>query len=116
MAFSYHDQSKTKLAVGGNLTKLFSVDIESGKTNFSVRLSNFIVYHKVETTQGVCCIKQSGRYMCCGGTLGELTLRDPRTLKVEHKFDVHSGTVSDIDTKGDLLVTCGFSNRYKLYS
>jgi hypothetical protein len=49
--------------------------------------------------------------VCCGATTGEVTLRDPRTFKVEHRVQAHTGTISDIDTTGNLLLTCGFSSR-----
>jgi hypothetical protein len=44
--------------------------------------------------------------------LSQVTLYDPNTMKAEHVFDAHSGTLSDFDIHGNLLVTCGFSSRY----
>lgn len=32
-------------------------------------------------------------------------------MRVEHKVDTHSGSLSDMDIHGNLLVTCGFSQR-----
>ncbi|XP_020896422.1 PAN2-PAN3 deadenylation complex catalytic subunit PAN2, partial [Exaiptasia diaphana] len=49
---------------------------------------------------------------CCGDTKGKVTLRDPSTLKSEHVLDTHSGTLSDFDVSGNLVVTCGFSSRH----
>ncbi|KAJ3333266.1 poly(A)-specific ribonuclease [Blyttiomyces sp. JEL0837] len=55
-------------------------------------------------------IKKS-RYMCCGSSSGLVTLRDPRTLRVEHSWQAHAGSLSDMDVVGNIMVTCGFSNR-----
>ena len=40
-----------------------------------------------------------------------MSLRDLRTFAVEHEFDAYSGSLSDFDVHGNLLVTCGFSSR-----
>ncbi|NWT61540.1 PAN2 protein, partial [Erythrocercus mccallii] len=41
----------------------------------------------------------------------QVSLRDLRTFAAEHEFDAHSGSLSDFDVHGNLLVTCGFSSR-----
>ncbi|RMB90382.1 hypothetical protein DUI87_33268 [Hirundo rustica rustica] len=41
----------------------------------------------------------------------QVSLRDLRTFAAEHEFDAHSGSLSDLDAHGNLLVTCGFSSR-----
>ena len=53
-------------------------------------------------------------YIAAGDTGGKVTLRDPNTFKAEHVLDAHSGTLSDFDVHGNLLVTCGFTSRYGL--
>lgn len=40
-----------------------------------------------------------------------MSLRDPRTFKMEHEFDAFSGSLSDFDVHGNLLAACGFSSR-----
>lgn len=56
------------------------------------------------------------RFVLCGNPLGRIDLRDPITLNVEHKFETHSGSLSDFDVQGNLLVTCGFSTRCVSYN
>ncbi|XP_064408535.1 PAN2-PAN3 deadenylation complex catalytic subunit PAN2 isoform X2 [Latimeria chalumnae] len=60
---------------------------------------------------GVTIMRQSNRFFFCGHTSGKVSLRDLRTFKLEHEFDAYSGSLSDFDVHGNLLVTCGFSSR-----
>jgi len=54
---------------------------------------------------------KKSRLLVCGSTRGELILQDPRSLSVEHRIQAHTGTISDLDVSGNLIVTCGFSER-----
>lgn len=56
-------------------------------------------------------LRAHNRFVCAGNPLGRIDLRDPNGLKVEHSLDTHSGSLSDFDIQGNLLVTCGFSSR-----
>uniref|UniRef100_A0A8C5MPZ2 PAN2-PAN3 deadenylation complex catalytic subunit PAN2 n=1 Tax=Leptobrachium leishanense TaxID=445787 RepID=A0A8C5MPZ2_9ANUR len=60
---------------------------------------------------GITVMRQSNRFFFCGHSSGKLSLCDLRTFKMEHKFDVYSGSLSDFDVHGNLVVTCGFSSR-----
>lgn len=60
-------------------------------------------------------MRQQSRFLCCGDPAGKVELRDPLTLKVEHSLETHSASLSDFDVHGNLLVTCGFSNRQASY-
>ena len=42
----------------------------------------------------------------------QVTLFDAHTMKPEHVLEAHTGTLSDFDIHGNMLVTCGFSQRY----
>ena len=42
----------------------------------------------------------------------QVVLHDPQSLEVCHKLEAHSGSLSDFDFNGNLLVTSGFSARY----
>ncbi|CAG8444214.1 7643_t:CDS:2, partial [Dentiscutata heterogama] len=66
------------------------------------------VVKKVESDNEIAVMRKS-RLVCCGATSGEVILRDPNTFRVEHRIRAHTGTISDIDTSGNLLLTCGFS-------
>ncbi|XP_072105007.1 PAN2-PAN3 deadenylation complex catalytic subunit PAN2 isoform X3 [Mobula birostris] len=60
---------------------------------------------------GVTIMRQSNRSFFCGHSSGKVSVRDLRNFKLEHEFDAYSGSLSDFDVHGNLLVTCGFSNR-----
>ncbi|XP_075708229.1 PAN2-PAN3 deadenylation complex catalytic subunit PAN2 isoform X2 [Rhinoderma darwinii] len=60
---------------------------------------------------GITVMRHSNRFFFCGHTSGKLSLRDLRTFKVEHEFDAYSGSLSDFDVHGNLVVTCGLSSR-----
>lgn len=60
---------------------------------------------------GCAILRQHNRFICCGDPSGRIELRDLTTLSLEHTLEAHTGSLSDFDIHGNLLVTCGFSNR-----
>ncbi|CAB4393897.1 unnamed protein product [Rhizophagus irregularis] len=76
-----------------------------------INVARGIVVKKVESESDIVVMRKS-RLICCGANSGEVTLMDPRTFKVEHRVQAHTGTISDIDTIGNLLLTCGSSARH----
>jgi PAB-dependent poly(A)-specific ribonuclease subunit 2 len=85
-ANTWFGTNQNRLILGGNVNKLFGFDLATQK-----------ITDTVDTHQGCCVIKPSTKLLCVGHTLGQVSLRDPRTLQVEHNFEAHSGTVSDIE-------------------
>ncbi|GBG65163.1 hypothetical protein CBR_g49959 [Chara braunii] len=69
------------------------------------------IFQSVSANQGVSVIRSNGRLLACGGTGGELSLRDLRTARMEHTIDAHPGSIRSLDMKGDLVVTCGLVHR-----
>ena len=51
------------------------------------------------------------RFLCCASASGEVHLRDPKTLNVEHTLPVHPGGIFDMEVSGNLLLTCGYGDR-----
>jgi len=52
------------------------------------------------------------RLLCCASDLGEIHLRDPKTLKIEHVLPAHLGGIYDMSVAGNMLITCGFTERH----
>lgn len=71
-----------------------------------------VVTRKISGASNIVVLKSAPRFICAGSLLGEVTLRDPRTMKVEQRVQAHTATLSDLDISGNLLLTCGFSQRY----
>ncbi|EPB86120.1 hypothetical protein HMPREF1544_07108 [Mucor circinelloides 1006PhL] len=76
-----------------------------------VSLARGAVTRKIANASNIVVLKSLPRSICAGSLLGEVTLRDPRTMKVEQRVQAHTATLSDLDVSGNLLLTCGFSQR-----
>ncbi|KAK4519134.1 uncharacterized protein ATC70_009366 [Mucor velutinosus] len=76
-----------------------------------VSLARGVVTRKIANASNIVVLKSLPRSICAGSLLGEVTLRDPRTMKVEQRVQAHTATLSDLDVSGNLLLTCGFSQR-----
>ncbi|RXG56082.1 PAB-dependent poly(A)-specific ribonuclease subunit PAN2 [Armadillidium vulgare] len=96
-------------------TKMFSNRILLGGLQ-----SNLIEYdlHSMEVVkkypvgdEGCVILREHPRFICHGSTNGQIILHDPRSMRKEYSFQAHLGTLSDFDTQGYYITTCGFSNR-----
>ncbi|KAJ3209636.1 poly(A)-specific ribonuclease, partial [Clydaea vesicula] len=51
------------------------------------------------------------KHIFCGSTTGQVFLRNLKTYEVENVIKAHSGSVANLDVSGNILATCGFSQR-----
>lgn len=65
---------------------------------------------KVDTDAAVTVTRCTSHVVGCGTATGTIELRDPRTLKVEHKVQAHTASISDIDIKNNIIVSCGLTH------
>ena len=56
-------------------------------------------------------MKRAGQYLCAATKKGGIHILDSGTLSVIKIFEGHTGSISDMDAKGDFLATCGWSPR-----
>lgn len=93
--------SPESVLMGGHQTKVIEIDLN--------KLQHI---RQVDVSEPGCAIfRASNKFICAGDTSGKITLYDHSTLNAEHVLDAHTGTLSDFDIDGNLLVTCGYSNR-----
>jgi PAB-dependent poly(A)-specific ribonuclease subunit 2 len=56
-------------------------------------------------------MKRAGQYLCAATKNGGIHILDSGSLSVIKVFEGHTGSISDMDAKGDFLATCGWSPR-----
>jgi len=57
-------------------------------------------------------MKRSSRHIITGSSKGHIRLLDMNSFKVVKQFDhVHNGTILDMDTHDNVLITCGYNMR-----
>ncbi|KAK4294090.1 hypothetical protein Pmani_033259 [Petrolisthes manimaculis] len=89
------------LLMGGHQNTLVEYDLTRGEMTNS---------HQVGEN-GCVILRYHPRFVCHGDRTGKIVLHDPRTMRSEHSFQAHTGSLSDFDVLGNYIATCGFSNR-----
>ncbi|KAE8226230.1 hypothetical protein CF319_g1142 [Tilletia indica] len=56
-------------------------------------------------------LRKSSRLVCAGASNGSIQLRDPRTLKVEHRLAAHAGGLIDLAVEGNMIYSVGWTVR-----
>lgn len=56
-------------------------------------------------------MRRSGKYVCAGNVAGNIQLRDPRTLNIEHRLHAHPGGLIDMQADGHYLYSVGWTVR-----
>lgn len=88
------------LLVAGAQSLFFIIDIEKG---------TIISQHPSRTKYS---ILKKGRHICAATDNGEVDILSTTDYSVLATWKAHNNAVNDMDTKGDYLVTCGFSVRH----
>ncbi|QSL66214.1 hypothetical protein MERGE_000589 [Pneumocystis wakefieldiae] len=96
---TFISRASSNILVGGLQPSMLTINIERGS-----------VVDKLHCKEDTVVMKH-GRYICCGSSKGGLSLLDPSDYKEMHFIQAHSGTFSDLDIQGNLILTCGFSQR-----
>ncbi|KAI8048805.1 ubiquitin carboxyl-terminal hydrolase-domain-containing protein [Syncephalis plumigaleata] len=81
------------------------------RTALLVNVDRGTITRKFDCDSDIVVLRRS-RLVCCGTASGEVMLRDPRSFRVEHAVQAHTGALSDIAVTENLIMTCGFSDRH----
>ncbi|KAJ8946329.1 hypothetical protein NQ318_004219 [Aromia moschata] len=98
--------SSSRFLIGGHQDKLIDFNLAVCKESIVTDVGD----------AGCVMLRPHSRFVCAGNPLGRIDLRDPNSLKIEHSIDTHTGSLSDFDIQGNLLITCGFSSRHTTLS
>ncbi|XP_071541540.1 PAN2-PAN3 deadenylation complex catalytic subunit PAN2 isoform X1 [Panulirus ornatus] len=99
------------LQLGGNFShRLLLGGHQSSMVEFDLTRLEQTRCHQVGE-QGCVILRDHPRFVCHGDLTGRIVLHDPRTMRQEHSFQAHTGSLSDFDVLGNYIATCGFSNR-----
>lgn len=91
-----------RLIMGGNQENLIDLDLSTmSETNSAFAGEN-----------GCAILRLQNHYLCAGDAYGQIALRDPISLSVQHIIKPHSGSLSDFDIEGNYLISCGFSQSH----
>eukprot|EP00842_Homolaphlyctis_polyrhiza_P003257 jgi/Hompol1/3932/HPOL_003377-RA len=83
----------------------------SSTTNISlVDLHHASVTREFATDQPIVAMK-NGRMLVTAASNGQVHLRDPNTLRIEHVINAHAGAIADLDQIGNMMITSGYSSR-----
>ncbi|CBQ69014.1 related to PAN2-component of Pab1p-stimulated poly(A) ribonuclease [Sporisorium reilianum SRZ2] len=77
----------------------------------TVNSSTGAVVRTVPSDAPIVHVRKSGRYVCAGTVNGHVQLRDPRTLKLEHRLHAHPGGLVDVQADGHILYSVGWTVR-----
>ena len=61
---------------------------------------------------GVSVIHADRSTVVCGGSDGNLVVRDTRTMKATLTLQAHTHSVLDLDAKANMVITCGYQRRF----
>lgn len=88
-----------RVIMGGNQENLLEIDLATMTESNSTFAGE----------NGCAILRLQKHYLCAGDAYGQIALRDPVSLRVEHILKPHSGSLSDFDIEGNYLISCGFS-------
>lgn len=93
--------SQSTFLIGSRQTQSMSLfDLRRGR-----------VIKEVPLESSVTIMARNSRQVCVGHTDGSISLRDPRSYRVESTLKPHQTHVMAMDVKSDLLISCGYTQR-----
>ncbi|KAF2874290.1 ubiquitin carboxyl-terminal hydrolase-domain-containing protein [Massariosphaeria phaeospora] len=97
---NFTSKGTREILVAGCQEHMFKIDVERGTiTDTLVASAQYTI------------MKRAGQYLCVATSTGGIHMLDSSSLSVVKIFEGHTGSISDMDAKGDFLATCGWSPR-----
>lgn len=97
---NFTSKGTREILVAGCQDQMFKIDVEKGTiTETLVADAQYTI------------MKRAGQYLCAATKNGGIHILDSGSLSVIKVFEGHTGSISDMDAKGDFLATCGWSPR-----
>ncbi|KAI4925267.1 poly(A)-specific ribonuclease [Alternaria conjuncta] len=97
---NFTSKGTREILVAGCQAQMFKVDVEKG-----------IITHTLPAEAQYTIMKRAGQYLCAATKTGSIHILDSNSLAVIKVFEGHTGSINDMDAKGDFLATCGWSPR-----
>ncbi|CAO2655579.1 Nn.00g043820.m01.CDS01 [Neocucurbitaria sp. VM-36] len=97
---NFTSKGTREILVAGCQDQMFKVDVEKG-----------IITDTLPADAQYTIMKRAGQYLCAATKNGGIHILDSGSLSVIKVFEGHTGSISDMDAKGDFLATCGWSPR-----
>ncbi|RYN40444.1 PAB-dependent poly(A)-specific ribonuclease subunit [Alternaria tenuissima] len=97
---NFTSKGTREILVAGCQEQMFKVDVEKG-----------LITHTLPAEAQYTIMKRAGQYLCAATKNGGIHILDSNSLSVIKVFEGHTGSISDMDAKGDFLATCGWSPR-----
>ncbi|KAH3918911.1 PAN2-PAN3 deadenylation complex catalytic subunit PAN2 [Parastagonospora nodorum] len=97
---NFTSKGTREILIAGCQEQMFKVDVEKG-----------IVVDTLPVDAQYTIMKRAGQYLCAATKTGGIHILDSNSLSVIKVFEGHTGSISDMDAKGDFLATCGWSPR-----
>ncbi|KAF2110710.1 ubiquitin carboxyl-terminal hydrolase-domain-containing protein [Lophiotrema nucula] len=97
---NFTSKGTREILVAGCQDSMFKIDVDKGTiTDTLVAEAQYTI------------MKRAGQYLCAATNTGGIHILDSGSLSVIKVFEGHTGSISDMDAKGDFLATCGWSPR-----
>ncbi|KAH7093275.1 PAB-dependent poly(A)-specific ribonuclease subunit PAN2 [Paraphoma chrysanthemicola] len=97
---NFTSKGTREILIAGCQDQMFKVDVEKG-----------VVTETLPIEAQYTIMKRAGQYLCAATKNGGIHILDSGSLTVIKVFEGHTGSISDMDAKGDFLATCGWSPR-----
>ncbi|KAF9700320.1 hypothetical protein EKO04_001633 [Ascochyta lentis] len=97
---NFTSKGTREILVAGTQDRMFKVDVEKG-----------VITETLPAEAQYTIMKRAGQYICAATKTGGIHILDSNSLANIKAFDGHTGSISDMDAKGDFLATCGWSPR-----